>query len=672
MNDELKLLVEWSSPWEEFRSSIRPAFARSTRPLAGEARTGIFPYREILGAWVLEALVLILVLVLPGRLSMHTFQPPPLAKNDVIYYSGNELPRTADAGGAEAGRSGHSGGREGFHRTQTIRVARGDSSLRDLVVDAPKLNLPRSDADVANLLAYKRVPGPPPAEGLPSSRPALQAPRLSAVPPAPEMEPEKLRDEPLLNATAVAPAPSAPQQDLAAMSVPGSNPVQVVPPPVSAPEQDVNLNPKLALPRQSVVAPPPSLATNLSRTGPGYGPGELHPQVVPPPVQVAAAATSRRSASGLGNNTVVPPPVQVGNVDSSPSVRGLGNGAVVPPPVQMADSSVGRPGMTGLGRGTAVVPPAPSFSSTGSLSGRGHGKQGGGLGGAGELGDVAAPPSGGGDEGTGVVVSNQPGSKTGVPRRGGAGALALSPTGGPVPGLGNSGGGSGIGRGNGSGSGFSGPGSGAGKEGVGLGSNPNAHGGISPSAGAGGAGNGGSPAIPGVSVQGGNGSIITLPSFNSGANQPTDPSRSPGHGDQGDQITVVATSRSGGAFNFYGALKGDRVYTIYIGTSLGTAVMQFADPTSANHPYAEDLTAPQPLRASLPAGLRRARLVIACVLDRTGLVRSPQVIESVAPQMTAKVLAALPNWKFRPALRGNQPVEVNAILGFDIDTSDRY
>ncbi len=40
--------------------------------------------------------------------------------------------------------------------------------------------------------------------------------------------------------------------------------------------------------------------------------------------------------------------------------------------------------------------------------------------------------------------------------------------------------------------------------------------------------------------------------------------------------------------------------------------------------------------------------------------------------MTAKVLAALANWKFSPALRGNQPVEVNAFLGFDIDTSDRH
>jgi len=31
----------------------------------------------------------------------------------------------------------------------------------------------------------------------------------------------------------------------------------------------------------------------------------------------------------------------------------------------------------------------------------------------------------------------------------------------------------------------------------------------------------------------------------------------------------------------------------------------------------------------------------------------------------------LPSWKFRPAMRGNQPIEVTAILGFGINTDDR-
>ena len=68
MSDAPKLLVEWSSPWEEFRTAIRPAFRRSPERLAGEAKTGLFPYRGMLASWVLEAAVLVAVIVLPERL----------------------------------------------------------------------------------------------------------------------------------------------------------------------------------------------------------------------------------------------------------------------------------------------------------------------------------------------------------------------------------------------------------------------------------------------------------------------------------------------------------------------------------------------------------------------------------------------------------------------------
>ena len=700
---ELKLLVEWSSPWEEFRGAIRPALARSGPALAGEARSGLFPYRGMLASWAGEiVLFLFFLLVSRGMDTMRTYHPPPFQKSDVIYFSGDELPRTGDLGGASSGRSGRAGGREAFHHSQTIRVARGES-LREKVVDAPKLDLHHSDAAVANLLAYKPVPGPPPAEGLKSSRPALQAPQMSAVAPSPELQRdeiqrEQMRADPAFASAVIPPPPSAGQ--VTSLRLPGQNAVQVVPPPVSAPERDTKLNPKLTLPAQAVVAPPPQFATQLSRTGPGYGPGDLQKQVIPPPVQMGVATGEHRAVSGLGTNTtvvappvqvgaiganrnsnglgtsaVVAPPVQLGNVSgSSRNSTGLGSSAVVPPPVQVADGSFGRSSVSGLGTGSDVVPPAPNVSG-GSLTGHGRGSRGAGFGGPGEMGDVAAPPNGGGTGGgTGIVVSAQPGSKIGVPN-GGSGSLALSPNGGTKPGLGGSGNGNGIGRGNGPGSGFAGTGSGAGRDGTGRGSDPNARAGISPYNGPGGAGSGtnGTPALPGVSVRGGNG-IVTLPSFSGdNASQPKDPRRSSLNSeDQGPGLTVVASARAGGAFNFYGALQGDKVYTIYIDTVLGTAVMQFADPTSAAHPYAQDLTAPQPLRADLPANVHRSRLVIACVLDRSGMVRNPRVIESSTPQMTAKVLAALPAWKFRPAMRGTQPVEVNAILGFDIDTSDHY
>jgi TonB family protein len=74
----------------------------------------------------------------------------------------------------------------------------------------------------------------------------------------------------------------------------------------------------------------------------------------------------------------------------------------------------------------------------------------------------------------------------------------------------------------------------------------------------------------------------------------------------------------------------------------------------------------------LPAGLPHARVVIKCKLDTSGNLKNLQVLEPGPADMTANIMAALPSWKFRPAMRGAQPVEVNAILGFNINTNDRY
>jgi len=648
VNDAPRLLVEWSSRREEFLSAIRPALGRSPQRLAGEAQTGLFPFWGILISWGFELALLVAIIVIPAKLAiMQPYEPAPKPKYDIIYYSGNELPKTEDVGGAQAGHSGRAGGREAYHPTQTIRVARG-STVRETVADAPKLNLPVSHSAVANLLALNALPGPAPAEGMRSSQ---RAPTLAqlAVAPAPQVL-DQLRTAPILNPGVVPPSAAAPQRELVALHLPGSQAVQVVPPPVSAPEQMTKLNPTLALPAPSVIAPAPTITREVTPMGPGFGADQLQKQIVPPTVQLGTSA-EHRTVSGLGSTFVVPPTVQLGAGFGQRSMAG------------------------GMGSGTAVVPPAPSFAAGGSITGPGRGNRGTGFGGALDAGLAAAPPSSnGGGSTSGVVVSNQPGSKVGMPGNGGSGALAMSPAGGDKPGLGGAGGGAGIGHGDGPGSGFAGPGSGAGKEGAGPGSDPKAHGGISPYPGSGGAGTGtnGSPAMPGVSVKGGSSNIVTLPSFGSGASQSGAPARSQtGAGNRGPDITVVATSRSGGAFNFYGRLKGDKVYTIYIATALPT-VMSYADPASAAHGYAEDLTAPQAMRSDLPAGLPRTRLVIECVLDRSGLLRRPRVLEPASAVMTSKVLAALNSWKFSPALRGDQPIEVSVILGFNINTDDQF
>jgi hypothetical protein len=465
----------------------------------------------------------------------------------------------------------------------------------------------------------------------------------------------------------VAPAPAAPRHDVALLHLPGNTP-PVVAPAVSAPERVTSLPPKLTLPVPSVIAPAPQVSGEIAKSGPGFAP-ELSKQVVPPPEQLEDLASKQRTLSGLGSSPVVPPSAQL-EASAGRHLAAFDSSPVVPPSAQL-NASAGRR-LAGLGNTPAVVAPAPVISEPKPGAGSGAGNRNFAMGNSAAPAALAPPvsPTTASRAGNGVVVSSQPGSKAAVPT-GSAGALALSPSGSTKQGVGETGTGSGIGRGDAAGSAPAGADRGGAKTGQGLGWDTIARNGISPHPGAGGAGNGttGKPPMPGVSVSGGGSKIITLPSFGADPNGPGIVGRSDANKHQeGPGITVVATSRSGGAFNFYGALKGDKVYTIYIDTTLGTAVMQFADPTSAAHPYAEDLTAPQPMRAELPANMRRSRLVIGCVLDRGGTLKNARVLQAGASEVTSQVMAALPSWKFRPALRGNQPVEVNAIVGFDIDT----
>ena len=117
-----------------------------------------------------------------------------------------------------------------------------------------------------------------------------------------------------------------------------------------------------------------------------------------------------------------------------------------------------------------------------------------------------------------------------------------------------------------------------------------------------------------------------------------------------------------------GALPGSRVYTVYIDTDAGTAVLQYSSADTSGKEFSQDLVAPEAVRAEVPADLRSARFVVACVVDRTGLLRNLRVLQNSAPGALGQLIAMLQDWRFRPVLRGNAAIEVNAIVGFNIDT----
>ncbi len=824
--DAPRLQVEWSSPWREFVTSIRPALVRSDRRLAGEAPFGLIPLRIMIPSYVLEAFLIFAAIAVQVKIAeLRPFVAPRFSSHDVIYFSGDELPRTEDLGGAEAGTAGRAGGSEARHRTQTIKVARG-GSLVPKVVDAPNLKLPSSRDAVANLLAIRPNPGPPPSEGLRSTRAApnlaaalvapapnvirdytrngvqlesviapapsvtrdqaITAPTFSAtlippapnvsrdhtlvapalgpavIPPAPRVSRDRTLMTPSLNASVVAPAPSVARDQarsnpsLAANVIPPApgavshdlsrTPVQmnttVVPPPVSAPERAGARNPKLNLPPPAVIAPPPSadLSQDVHRvasgipdssrtvvpppaqTGSGsfmsslvgkiFGatevvppPPSVHSQgssgvtgslttnVVPPPPSVSSASTGgspRGTRAGMGaalGADVVAPPPSIGvsggtGTRSSSSAFAVGMPTVVPPPPSLSGPGGGTgniAGGTGTPRGTQltnnIVPPPPSVAGGSGTSGSGLSRSGTGHGTSLDPGVNLTPPSNGGSgPNAGAVISSQPGSKIAVPNGGSAGSLSMSPSGGDKAGLGGAGTGNSIGRGNGTGSAMNGAGPGAGKASAGNGSDANSKGGISPSAGPGGAGNApsGAPPVRGVDISGGSG-IVTIPGFGSDSSggDPQKSGRSSAKPRQTLGVTVVATATSGGAFEPYKNLLRGEKYTTYFDTAVGTVVMEFADASATEHPFGGTLAAPAAIRTDLPP-LPHARMVLTCVLDASGNLKNVRVLEAGPAQMTAKVVSALRSWKFQPAMRGDQPVEVTAILGFGIDTNDRF
>jgi TonB family protein len=167
---------------------------------------------------------------------------------------------------------------------------------------------------------------------------------------------------------------------------------------------------------------------------------------------------------------------------------------------------------------------------------------------------------------------------------------------------------------------------------------------------------------------------VNLPSFGSdpSASDPQAPGHSPVKHGKTLGVTIVATANSGGAFEPYKKLLKGETYTTYFETSLGTVVMEFADEGATGHPYGSTLAAPSPIRTDLAEGLPHARMVVTCTMDAAGNLKNVRVLDAGPAAMTTKILAALRTWKFQPAMRGELPVEVTAILGFGIDTNDRF
>lgn len=668
MNRDLKLLLEWPSPWQEFWSSLGPALRPSPPKMRMEAEAGLFPGREMLLVLLVEIAALAAAMAIPAGITDRDQALAPQT-HDILYFTADELPRTDDFAGGRAGRHGASGGSSLQHPTQTIKVARGEK-LDSRVVDAPSLDLPQSESQISNLLAYKAaVPAAPPSPIVVRSdrqrtTEQADAPRVSlprdAMPSLPESKvtpvaaptPIRVSRE---QAKAQQSAATAPKVQVAREQLPDlpQASVAVKAPPVPIQVTRMQRRAKLEVPVPSA----PVVATGREQM-PNLPEATMTVKAPPTPIQVARGR--RRSEGEV----------------AAPSAAVVERGREQMPDFPQANISVkAPPAPIQVARGqrhsssAATSVPAPKINNTGSEAGN-------------QIASVLSAPVGapGAQPGpaadsksVGVIVSPHPGTQAARPKDEEKTTVAMERGGGNTPGSGSNGGGTGMRPGAGTGSSATGTNAGAPAVGTGQGGDLYARNGNSPNLGPGGTGNmtTGTPRAPGISVSGGKNSI-TLPSFG-GPPAPASSGRSDQVKNMGTGITVVASPRAGGALDLYGALKGDRVYTIYINTRIGTAIMQFSDPRSVGHGYTTVLTAPQVLRANVAeqatAGGHLPKVLVICDLDERGEINNARVLKSESDDFAAKILAALPLWKFTPAYRGNQPVAVSAIVGFGVDTN---
>jgi hypothetical protein len=458
-------------------------------------------------------------------------------------------------------------------------------------------------------------------------------------------------DKAVANLLAVRPlAPSAPVQALRSMLGRLGFTPDVVPP---APKVDITQRPAPQL--SAEVVPPSPDATSLNQKSAA----QMKIDAVPAPVSAPVRDTDAIAKLRLPAEVVAPPPSGISRARALP--HGMsGSPQVAPPSPDITAVKSGSPNGSPQGLGSAdAVPPPPSSAEIGD----------GTLNSALNALSSAVRAAGfGKTEAPGVIASAHPGKDVGIPNATGAGEIALSTTGGDSLGRGGSGGGAGIGNGTGPGNAPSGNGPGSGIADIGPGAASGR--GNSPFPGDGGAGN--SPVATSssgvwVASKLPSGSV-NIPSFSTSGDA-SSPGRSPADARRRKPgVTVIGTSRSGGALNHYGVLPGSRVYTIYIDTDAGTAVLEYSAADTSGKEFAQDLIAPEAVRAEIPADLRSAKFVVSCVVDRSGLLRNLRVLQNSSPTTVTRVLAMLHEWRFRPVLRGNAAIEVNAIVGFNIDT----
>ena len=146
-------------------------------------------------------------------------------------------------------------------------------------------------------------------------------------------------------------------------------------------------------------------------------------------------------------------------------------------------------------------------------------------------------------------------------------------------------------------------------------------------------------------------------------------------------ITVVEGSHGGAGLGIYGILTGQQNYTVFIPMPSGRWTMQFSQRTlntgelhsnqaSTVISIGNALIQPRPLhkvdpllpeKENLPK--IRGQVVVYAIIHIDGSLDKIRVVRSLHPTLDEQAIISLRQWKFKPAHRDGQPIEVEALFG---------
>jgi len=110
-----------------------------------------------------------------------------------------------------------------------------------------------------------------------------------------------------------------------------------------------------------------------------------------------------------------------------------------------------------------------------------------------------------------------------------------------------------------------------------------------------------------------------------------------------------------------------------LNSATGSWILNFSEmrtaPSGPQTGAAEEVAEPSPLRKVDPkypptamAEHIEGEVILYAVIRRDGSVDSIQLVKGIDPQLDGNAMRALAQWKFRPAERNGEPVDLEAIV----------